>query len=680
MRHIELLTRRLQNGRATWMLVAALVLSPPCLAAAQLTAPQAAELFARLPEYETARLSPTGKWIAVSILRDGFRAVAILDLQTLTPSHIVRFNPPHEAERFYWAGDDRLLLAVATRIGTLATPVLTGELFAVDANGGNPRSVFGAPQASAGTRAASAGLPTQGAATRQQPRLLSLLRDARDEVLISTHTPDVRGLRDSDSYRLNINTGRLQHVVRGPRRNAALLADARGDVRFAVARDDKLALQVFSRDPPSRNQEGIWQLRVDQPFRSGDWLPAAFDADDQVLVLDNTVGDRTGAFRFDLHSGRQQLVFRDARVDVDAILTIEPGARPYAIRYLPARSSYVVLTPETPARRLFAQARTQFPDMDIELTSVTRTGKLAIVQVRSDTEPGALYLLSDQRPAELLFRVRNWLPPSLLTHTETFDVASRDGLQLQVFLNRPAQQTRVPLPLVLFPHGGPHGARDTWLFDELPALLANQGYAVLRPNYRGSSGYGRAFSDAGYGEWSGAMLRDLTDSIDWAVRMGIADPKRIAIMGESYGAYAALMSAAQQPERFRCVVASAGVYDLALLLERGELQRSIVGKALLQHMLGDDKAALRAASPLTHAGAISVPVLLVHGDRDQRVPVMHAQRMQAALARAGKQVEYLQLPGEGHGFFAAASRERYFTAVLRFLVAHLGPTEGRPLP
>ena len=670
-----LLSRGAHSVYARWSLLLLLIWASACPTLAQLAPATAAELFARLPEYETARMSPTGKWIAVAVLRDGLRAVAILDLQTLEPSHIVRFNPPHEAERFYWGGDNRLLVSVATRIGTLATPVLTGELFAVDATGDNPRSVFGGPAAPSSNSASNAGLPTRPTSVHKQPRLLSMLAQTPDEVLISTHTPGIRGLRDSDSARLNINTGRLRRVVRGPRPNAVMLADTSGEVRFAVARDDDLTLQVFSRNPGAD-----WQLRINKPFRTGDWLPVGFDADDQVLVLDNTTHDRIGVYRFDLRTNQQVLVFRDAHVDVDAVLAAEPGAQPYAIRYLPARTSYVVLTPETPARRLFAQARAQLPDMDIELTSVTRTGDRAIVRAQSDTEPGALYLLSDRQPAELLFRVRSWLMPTQLAKTEVFDIRTRDGLAMQVFLNRPLQAAKRPPPLVLYPHGGPHGARDSWLFDELTQLLASQGYAVLRPNYRGSGGYGRAFSDAGYGEWSTAMLRDLIDSVDWAIDAGIADPQRIAIVGESYGAYAALMSAAKFPQRFRCVVATSGVYDLSLLLEGGDLHRSIVGKALLKHMLGDDKAVLRAASPLMYARAINVPVLLVHGDRDQRVPVIHARQMQTALAQARKQVEYLELPGEGHGFFAAASRERYFGAVLQFLVTHLGPTDGRRPP
>ncbi len=649
----------------------------------------AAEAFARLPEYETALISPDGRWLAVAMSRDGFRAVAIVDAASFEPRHIVRFDPPNEAERVHWVRDDRLLISIATRVGRLEMPVRSGELFAVNADGGNARMLFDGvvergPIVLAQGDAQRGELPLLQAGPRRRHKLLALATPRIagatahqvTEVLIATQVPGHEGARSTEAFRLDVDTGRLRRDVRAPVPDAALLADDSGVVRFAARRDRALTLHVFARAPGrggrTDDDEDNWHATLQRPWGAGDWLPVAFDGSDRVLVLENLDADRFGASLLDLNSGVSTLLYRDGRVDIDSVLTLAPGDRPYALRYRPQRSSYVQFVEPTPARRLFAEALAAFPDRDVELTSITRDGTRAVVRVRSDRDPGSLYLLRTGDAPALLLRTRAWLPEAALSPTEIIEAQAGDGTPLQLFVNRPlgAGATTLP-PIVLHPHGGPNGARDDWLFSELPQLLAARGYLVLRVNFRGSAGYGRRFGDAGDGEWDGAMLDDLRSGLDHVVAQGLGDGSRVAMLGESYGAYAALMSAVRWPQRFRCVVGSAGVYDLALLHELGDLQRSTQGRNLLRRMLGDDGAALRARSPLGRAQAIRVPVLLVHGDRDSRVPPVHAERMRDALAAAGNPAEYLALGGEGHGYFAATSRAQYFARVLDFLARHL---------
>jgi dipeptidyl aminopeptidase/acylaminoacyl peptidase len=691
-------SRRLAALLGLVLLACVLALAPQRAAVAAssgfTTDGSAAEAFARLPEYETALISPDGRSLAVSMLRDGFRAVAIVDAATLEPRHVVRFDPPNEAERFHWVRDDRLLVVLATRVGQLELPLLTGELYAVDADGRNGRVVFDGvvergPVVLAAGDAARGELPVIEHGPRRRQKLLALGLPAgpgtgnaqhATEVLIATQVPGPTGARLTEAFRLDVDTGRLRRDVRAPVPDAALLADARGEVRFAASRDDALALHIHARTPPPAGGDGSWRSRLRQPWGEGDWLPVALDGPDHVLVLESIDADRVGAVRLDLATGTQALLYRDARVDIDAVLATAPGERPYALRYRPARSRYVQFAEPTPARRLFAAALAAFPDQDIELTSVTRDGRRAVARVRSDRDPGSLYLLSEDAAPTLLLRSRAWLPPSVLVPTEIIEARAGDGTPLQLFVNRPVPVPGVLPPIVVHPHGGPNGARDDWLFAELPQLLAARGYLVLRVNFRGSAGYGRAFGAAGDGEWDGAMLDDLRAGLEHVVAAGLGDGTRVAMLGESYGAYAALMSAARWPARFRCVIGSAGVYDLALLHARGDLRRSAQGRALLREMLGEDMAALRARSPLGRVADLRVPVLLVHGARDTRVPPVHAERMRDALAGAGNPAEYLRLDGEGHGYVAAASRQRYFSQVLAFLARHLSSTAGTSHP
>jgi dipeptidyl aminopeptidase/acylaminoacyl peptidase len=193
--------------------------------------------------------------------------------------------------------------------------------------------------------------------------------------------------------------------------------------------------------------------------------------------------------------------------------------------------------------------------------------------------------------------------------------------------------------MVVMPHGGPHGIRDVWEFDPEVQLLANRGYAVLQVNFRGSGGYGMDFGRAGYGEWGAKMQDDLTDATRWAIEQKIAPADRVCIYGASYGGFAALMGAAREPDLYRCAIGYAGVYDLELMRQAGDIPDSRGGRVYLDLVLGTDAAKLRAQSPVNNAQNIKTPVLLIHGKVDGRADYEHAKRMRAALEKNQKKVE-----------------------------------------
>jgi len=239
---------------------------------------------------------------------------------------------------------------------------------------------------------------------------------------------------------------------------------------------------------------------------------------------------------------------------------------------------------------------------------------------------------------------------------------ARDGLTIHGYLTLPLGGHK-PLPLVVNPHGGPFGIRDYWQFDPETEFLAYHGYAVLQVNYRGSGGYGAAFQNAGYYQWGGTMQDDLTDATQWAIKQGIADPKRICIYGGSYGGYAALEAVVKAPDLYKCAIGYAGVYDLVMLHDRGgEMYYSSHGMgAYLSNTLGDNMAALRAASPVDHVNRIKAALFLAHGGADETVPIDQANEMRSALDKAGKKYEWLYYPNEGHGYFKLAHRVVFTT-------------------
>ncbi|MGH8187049.1 MAG: alpha/beta hydrolase family protein, partial [Steroidobacteraceae bacterium] len=311
-----------------------------------------------------------------------------------------------------------------------------------------------------------------------------------------------------------------------------------------------------------------------------------------------------------------------------------------------------------------------FAEQHVWVTSATDDGRLAIVFVSSDTNPGEYYLFDTKgMKAQFLRAGREWIDPRLMRPMEPVQVTARDGLKLHGYLTKPAGGG--PHPLIVLPHGGPHGVRDTWGFDSEVQLLANRGYAVLQINYRGSTGYGMDFEIAGYRQWGARMQDDLTDATRWAIEQKIAPADRICIYGVSYGAFAALMGAAREPQLYRCAIGYAGVYDLELMFASADVPDSRSGLSYLQKVLGTDPADLRARSPVHNAQRIQAPVMLIHGKADWRADFEQAERMKAALEKHNKPLEWVEIKREGHGVYDEQTRREVYERILAFLDKHL---------
>jgi dipeptidyl aminopeptidase/acylaminoacyl peptidase len=257
---------------------------------------------------------------------------------------------------------------------------------------------------------------------------------------------------------------------------------------------------------------------------------------------------------------------------------------------------------------------------------------------------------------------------------------ARDGLTIHGYVTAPLGSESRPLPTVVLVHGGPHGPRDNWGFDPSVQALATHGYAVLQINFRGSGGYGQAFERAGYRNWGTTMQDDLTDGVRWAIEQNITDPARICIFGGSYGGYAALMSPVREPGLYRCAVGYVGVYSLPMMFDKGDVPRSPAGRAFQQRILPETEAEQRAQSPAYNVDKLNLPIMLVHGGKDQRVPIDQMEFLIKQLRAVGKPPErVLVKPKEGHGFQIPENNVELFSSMLEFFDAHIGPTSPEKL-
>jgi dipeptidyl aminopeptidase/acylaminoacyl peptidase len=623
--------------------------------------------FARLPEYEMAKISPNGTHLAVSLRREGRLAIVVLRRDTLAVTAAVNFDAPNEVDTFFWANTSRLVVSAARQWGALDFPVPTGEFLALDADGSRERWILRAPAATA-----AQGALAERAGARPEPVReihVGLARSADpDHVLVNRVTgPDRSHLR-SELVRIDAYTGRETRVVRGPPGSFRIVADSTLTTFVATKRSADLSIALQRR---TRRDRG-WQDWQRVAFADGVVVPVAIDQQGRTWLLDSAASETSALVARD-GQGRAEHRFADPGVDVDHVMIDADSGAPYAVRYVAARPRYGILDDSELARHV-ERALRAFPDAWLWITSHTADRQLAVIEVRTDAMAPRFYI-SDARTdsVEFLLDSRRWLAPTALAKVEPVQFAARDGTRLHGYLARIA--TDVPLPLIVLAHGGPHFVRDDGQFDEWVQLLATHGYAVLQVNFRGSGGYGKTHLAAGYGHWGDLILDDLADGVRWALAQGVTAPGRQCIAGASFGAYAALMSAARTPDLYVCAIGFAGPYDLADLLEHGDVSGHRLGLAYLTAVLGRERDALDAISPLHEVKRIRIPVLLGHGVLDPRVPVRHARRLAKALAAQGTPIDLVEFPGETHGLARPASRERWFAAMLAFLRERL-PVDG----
>jgi dipeptidyl aminopeptidase/acylaminoacyl peptidase len=471
-----------------------------------------------------------------------------------------------------------------------------------------------------------------------------------------------------DVYRLDLTTGELTKEVENPG-FVGWVADSQLVVRAGVAPQPDGGLVLMVRGGGGEEWRPLLSIDAEDALTSG---PVAFSEDGTSMLVMSSVGTNTGRLvRLNLTTGDAEVLAEDPEADVTGIRLHPDTREPQIVTFLKDRSEYRVLDPDVAddlaAIRALHPGDPSFDDADD--TDATWL-------IRFTTDTGAVPFFSydrETRTGRFLFETRPELARYELAPMEPFSFTARDGLTIHGYASFPPGAGREGLPTVLNVHGGPW-ARDAWGFHPEAQWLANRGYLCIQVNYRGSTGYGKAFVNAGDREWGGRMHDDLVDAIAHITGQGWADPARIAIYGGSYGGYAALVGAAFTPELFRCAVDIVGPSNLKTLIETVPPYWAPM-IAQFHRRLGDpakDADFLWSRSPLSRADNISIPLLIAQGANDPRVKQAESEQIVAALKAAGIDHEYMLFPDEGHGFAKPENRLRFYAAAERLLATHLG--------
>lgn len=644
---------------STWLMSSALAYAAP---------PALEDLFAD-PSYRQLTISPDGNYFGVIVPVEGRDSLITLKTDKTTVVGQFGFRDSNESVSNYtWVKDNHLVFRPVTVFGWNDTPTWYGELFATAVDGKNFRSIYGI-RAGGGRE----GLRLKTAeSTWGSGYLINEMLSEEEDVLIASYPWNANGVSQPTLERVNLRTGVSRRVMGSPAANARFLSSPSGDVRFATAVNKNEIERVFEYFP----EESDWKEISRNSVKSSSFEPIGLSADSRTAYyLSDSDAPNSGLFALDLVERKHTLLHRHATHSIQNVQLDPWTGEPLWITHSVDDSVHFLNSTHklSVAMQLLEKS---FKGHVVRLTSITRDRKKAVFFVYSDRDPGVWYTLDlDTRKAHLELESRPEINPEAMVSMQPISLKARDGLELHGYYTaKPRSDDRKP-PLVLLVHGGPH-AQDEWRFDPEVQMLATRGYAVLQVNFRGSTGYGRAFEHAGRGEWGRAMQDDLTDATRWAIETGRADSERICIMGGSYGGYASLMGLVREPELYKCGIDMFGVSDMEEFFTAGDIPDILYGKAYLKSAIGTDRAEWDARSPTKQAHRIKAPLLIIAGGQDKRVPISHSEMMEKALKRIGKPVETLYFDSEGHGFAKLEHRVQAYQKVLDFLAANIGKGEG----
>ncbi len=624
------------------------------------------EHFSRGAEYSNLKLSPNGQYLAGISETEGKRMLFIYDLSKNSFSHAVNFPESAQVGNYHWVNDERVVLEKQYIKGWNDHPSYHGELYGVNADGSNPRYLVGHKgQSQVGSRLKKA-TPIYGTSYVLDP-----LHHDEDYMLIVTYPWGTTSSKEpyTQVYRVDVNKGKRRKVTRAPTRLARYLTDHNGEVRLAVSSSDYINQKLFIRDL----KEKTWQeLTLNRNDLTNIGLHAFDETGEYVYASASIGGAPKGIYKLSLKTKELELIHKDNVVDPSNIWIDETNKELFAIEYEPGYPTYAFVDKKSKMTKRLKSMLKTFEGNQVQIVSSSRDADMSVVRTVSDINPGEYYLYDAKvNKLQYLFANRSWIDPDLMAQSKPISFEARDGLTIHGYLTLPEGKKAENLPLVVMPHGGPHGPRDWWGFDSDTQLLANKGMAVLKVNFRGSGGYGPAFEFKGHRQWGHKIQHDIIDGVKHIIEQGIANKDNVCIMGASFGGYSALQSAIIEPDMFKCAIGVVGVYDLAMMFEEGDVAERSSGQSYLTQVLGTNKEEIIRFSPNKNIASLKAPVLIVHGGEDRRAPLEQAEALIEALKKAKHPYEYELLENEGHGFYKPEHRTLYYKRVLAFLDQHL---------
>ncbi len=608
------------------------------------------ELFFGDPEISNAQISPDGKYLTFLKQFNKVRNIWIKKLdEPFENAYPITADTKRPVTSYFWTHDSKYVLYVQDKDGDENYRVYAVNPF----EKGDP-----VPQAKNLT-------PFENV----RAVIYDVPKKTPNEIII--------GLNDRDPslhdvYRLNIVTGEKKLLYENKENIAGWLTDLEGNLRLAIRQTEDGGMEILKLE--NNKLSKIYEVDFEESCS-----PVRFTKDGKAFYLSTNKGanrDKIQLELFDLKTGKSKLIDKDPLDEVDFAGALFSDITNELLMTYYIGEKVRIYPKEKKFKKDFETLLTQVPEGNIGFMSMSEDENLWLVSVSSDVDPGSVYLFNRiTGRAQLIYKSRPNLPSQWLSEMKPVKYTARDGMTIYGYLTIPKGLEPKNLPTVMLIHGGPW-ARDIWGYNAIAQFLANRGYAVFQPNFRGSTGYGKKYLNAGNKQWgTGSMQHDITDAVEFLIKEGISDPERIAIAGGSYGGYATLAGLAFTPDLYTCGFDIVGPSNIITLLNSIPPYWKPIQKIFTKRV-GDkdnpeERKMLEAQSPLYSATNIKAPLYVVQGANDPRVKKAESDQIVVALRDLGREVHYMLAPDEGHGFLNETNRLAMFTAMEKFFYKHL---------
>lgn len=591
------------------------------------------------PEFTDVTLSPNGKYLAVTVPLGDRTTLAVLNAADKKLVGKWDYGLNKHISRVLWVNNERFFMYVTEKTGRFDQRQGLADVFASNVDG---------------TKRAD--IPNGGFFD-----VVDRLKDDDEHMLVQ------RSIESAYLFKLNVYDGKTRTVATAPLDQGNFVVDHEHKVRYAIGQMNDLKIKTLRRNGDE------WETVHEDEMGGGMRMPRGFDPSNKlVYMVVSDKGEPSRTMLVDPESSKSTLLSRNENVEPNSELMSSDRTELLAVRYMDGVPYYDFVNKEHPESKAYAGLINAFPNHVVTFRGISEDGRYILFRAASATDPGSFYMFDrESGQARFLLSNMSWIKPEEMADMRPIKLTARDGVILHGYLTLPVDSDGRDLPLILHPHGGPHGPRDEWGFNPEVQFLANRGYAVLQINFRGSGGYGNAFEKMGYRNWGTTMVNDMTDAVDWAIAEGIADKDRICTYGASYGGYAALQTVVREPTKYACTIGYVGVYSLPMMFTDGDIPERESGRKFLKRVMPESREEQEAQSAAYNVDKINIPVMLVQGAKDRRVPISQYKALLNALTKAGKPPEKtIVAPKEGHGFYDFKNQVELYTAMEAFLDKH----------
>jgi len=616
-------------------------------------------------KYRDVKISPTGKYLAISRFINGESDLLVVDSQTMKAVNQIALKGKDEVGIFYWANDERLVIQIYAKEYSKEFPVYYGELFAIDATKRKGKLIFGSrflwqrPKKIKDKKI----WETHKAMASSWASIIDILPNDPEHILISARPYSKDKKKTPRIYKLNIYDAGIKFITEMPLPFSRIFTGVQGEMLLATGKNKKGKKIIYSYD----KNKNVW-MEIDNLDLKNLFVSLIYKSESHTLITLDDAKNKTRTLNsLNLKTGEKTLLFNDSDIDIGWVHLSEDKKRIYGITTEPGYPQYHFPGIDLQEEAFYKTLVEGFKGYRVKISSNTKDLNQFVFSIASDREPQSWYLFDRKKnKASFIAKRNDRINPDKMRPMHAFDFNARDGQNISGYLTLPAGDKTDQLPAVVLVHRDPFGVRDIWEYNHEVQLLAAKGYLVLQVNYRGSGGYGNKFKDAGYGHWGDTIQHDILDGLEYLVSQNIIDTERVCIMGFDFGGYSAVQASIIAPKQFKCAIAASGVYDLEEEFGTKHIDDYHHGKSYYKKVSGELEK-LKDFSPINFINKLETPILLVHGGKDTHTSIEQAKQLKNKLDELGKVYVWMNMKNEGYGIYNEKNRLKYYTNVIEFL-------------